>query len=164
MEPEPTARRDEGRRFPAAFVAGLVIVFIVVACAVGVSRYARSRESAAASAKLPFGPVERVYAANIRFDNITMARATNMLNQEFTYVSGIMTNPGSRSIGALEVTMEFHDPFNQVILRDAEQLVTLANAPLGAGEHRNFQVTLERIPAEWNQQYPTIRVTGLVLQ
>lgn len=164
MEPEPTARRDEGRQFPAAFVAGLVIVFIVVACAVGISRYARSHESAAASAKLPFGPVEQAYASEIHFDNITMARATNMLNQEFTYVAGAVTNAGSRSIRTLEVTMEFHDPFNQVILRDTEQLVTPANAPLGAGEHRGFQVTLEHIPAEWNQQYPTIRVTGLVLQ
>jgi hypothetical protein len=164
MEPEPTARRDEGRQFPAAFVAGLVIVFIVVACAVGVSRYARSRESAAALARLPFGPIEQAYASSIHFDNITMARATNLLNQEFTYVSGTMTNAGSRSIRTLEVTMEFHDPFNQVILRDTEQLVTLANAPLGAGDRRDFQVTLEHIPAEWNQQYPTIRVTGLVLQ
>jgi hypothetical protein len=164
MEPEPTTRRGEGSRFPAAFVAGLVIVFIVVACVVGVSRYAHSRESAAASAKLPFGPVEQAYASNIHFDNITMARATNLLNQEFTYVSGAMTNVGQRPIRTLEVTMEFHDPFNQVILRDAEQLVTPANAPLGAGEHRDFQVTLEHIPAEWNQQYPTFRITGLVLQ
>jgi hypothetical protein len=164
MEPEPTARRDEGRQFPAAFVAGLVIVFIVGACVVGVSRYARSRESAAAAAKLPFGPAEQAYASNIHFDNITMARATNMLNQEFTYVAGVMTNAGSQSIRTLEVTMEFHDPFNQVILRDTQQLVTPANAPLAAGEHRDFQVTLEHIPAEWNQQYPTIRVTGLVLR
>jgi hypothetical protein len=164
MEPEPTTRRDDGSRFPAAFVAGLVIVFFVVACVVGVSRYAHSRESAAASAKLPFGPIEQAYANNIHFDGITMARATNLLNQEFTYVSGTVTNAGLRSIRTLEVTLEFHDPFNQVVLRGTEQLVTPTNSPLGAGEHRDFQVTLEHIPAEWNQQYPTFRVTGLVLQ
>jgi hypothetical protein len=164
MEPEPTTRRDKGGRFPAAFVAGLVIVFFVVACVVGLSRYAHSRQSAAATAKLPFGPGEQAYANNIHFDGITMARATNLLNQEFTYVSGTTTNAGSRSIRTLEVTMEFHDPFNQVILRDAEQLVTSTNSPLGAGEHRDFQVTLEHIPAQWNQQYPTFRITGLVLQ
>ena len=164
MDPQPTTRRNEGGRFPAAFVAGLIIVFIVVACAVGLSRYAHSRESAAASAKLPFGPVEQAYANNIHFDGITMARATNLLNQQFTYVSGTTTNAGSRSIRTLEVTIEFRDPFNQVILRDTEQLVTPANPLLGAGEHRDFQITMEHIPAEWNQQYPVFRVTGLVLQ
>lgn len=161
---EPTTGRKEGSGFPAAFMAGLVVVFIVVACAVLASRYTRSRESAAAAVKLPFGPVEQAYAGNIHFDNIQMSRATNLLNQQFTYVAGTMTNAGPRPIRALAVAMEFRDPFNQVVLRDAEQLIEPANPPLGAGEHRDFQITLEHIPVEWNQQYPTFRVTGLILE
>jgi hypothetical protein len=167
MEPEPgtesTVRRD-GPRFPAAFIAGLIVVFIVVACAVAISRYAHSRETAAAAVKLPFGPAEQAYASNLHFDNIQMARATNMLNQEFTYVAGTMTNAGPQQVAALEVTLEFHDPFNQVILRDSERLVTRANAPLASGERRDFQITLEHISVQWNQQNPTFRVTGLILQ
>jgi hypothetical protein len=164
MEPEPTNERDEGRPFPAAFVAGLIIVFIVVAFAVAISKYAHSRESAAAALSLPFGGAEQAYAGNLRFDNIQMARATNLLNQEFTYVGGTMTNGGTRSVAALQVTVEFRDPFNQVILRDSEQLINRTNAPLGPGEHRDFQITLEHIPATWNQQNPAFRVTGMILQ
>lgn len=163
MEPEPRDERHEGRTFPAAFVAGLIIVFIVVACAVGISRYARSRESAAAAVSLPFGAAEQAYASNLHFDNIQMARATNLLNQEFTYVAGTMTNGGTRSVAALQVIVEFRDPFNQVILRDSEQLINRMNAPLGPGEHRDFQVTLEHIPAQWNQQNPVFRATGMIL-
>lgn len=166
MEPEPTAGpgRDEGRRFPAAFVVGLVIVFVAVACAVAISRYAHSREAAAAAVKLPFGAGEQAYASNLQFGDIKMARATNLLNQEFTYVAGTMTNGGPRAVAALQVTMEFRDPFNQVVLREDELLIARTNAPLAAGDHRDFQITLEHIPVEWNQQNPTFRVTGLVLQ
>ena len=166
MEPETTAGPggNEGSRFPAAFVVGLVVVFIVVACAAAVSRYAHSRESAAAAVKLPFGPTEQAYASNLHFGDIKMARATNLLNQEFTYVAGTMTNGGTRAVAALQVTIEFRDPFNQVILRDDESPIARTNVPLAAGDHRDFQITLEHIPVEWNQQNPTFRVTGLALQ
>lgn len=164
MDPEPETARERRSSFPGAFLAGLVIVFIVVGCVVLLSRYAHSRQTAAALAKLPFGPAEQAYAGSIQFGNIQMARATNLLNQEFTYVNGTMTNGGTRSIVALNVIMEFRDPFNQVVLRDTEQLVGTANAPLGPGQHRDFQITLEHVPAEWNQQVPTFRATGLLLQ
>ena len=164
MDPEPQTEREERSSFPVAFLAGLVIVFIVVGCAVLISRYAHSRQTAAASAKLPFGPAEQAYAGNIQFGNIQMARATNLLNQEFTYVNGTMTNGGARSIGRLSVVMEFRDPFNQVVLRESEQLIGRGNAPLAGEQHRDFQITLEHVPAEWNQQVPTFRVTGLLLE
>jgi len=164
VNPEPETERERRSSFPGAFAAGLVIVFVVVASVVLLSRYAHSRQTAAASAKLPFEPAERAYAGSIQFGNIQMARATNLLNQEFTYVNGTITNGGARSIGGLSVIMEFRDPFNQVVLRDSEQLIGTANAPLAAGQHRDFQITLEHVPAEWNQQAPTFRVTGLLLQ
>lgn len=164
MDPEPETVRERRSSFPGAFLAGLVIVFIMVGCVVLLSRYTHSRQTAAASAKLPFGPAEQAYVGSIQFGNIQMARATNLLNQEFTYVNGTMTNGGARSIVALNVIMEFRDPFNQVVLRDTEQLIGTANAPLGPGQHRDFQITLEHVPAEWNQQVPTFRATGLLLQ
>jgi hypothetical protein len=164
MEREPTSDRPEPSGFPGAFAAGLVIVFVVVAGAVLVSRYVHSRQIASAAAKLPFGSAEQAYAGSIQFGNIQMARATNLLNQEFTYVNGTVTNGGMRSIHGLSVIMELRDPFNQVVLRDTEQLIGIANAPLDAGQHRDFQITLEHVPAVWNQQVPSFRVTGLLLE
>jgi hypothetical protein len=167
MEPDPEQKPTsdpEARRFPAAFLAGLVVVFIVFGSIVLISRYAHSRQAAAASAKLPFGVAEQAYAKNIQFGNIEMARARNLLNQEFTYVGGVIENTGSRTIRALTVVIEFRDPFNQVVLRDTEQLITTANMPLGPGQSRNFEVTLERVPAEWNQQDPSFRTIGLLWQ
>ncbi len=38
-----------------------------------------------------------------------MARAKNLLNQEFTYLGGTISNDGAQNIKAMEVTIEFHD-------------------------------------------------------
>ena len=76
-----------------------------------------------------------------------------------------MSNDGDRNIGAMEVTVEFHDAMNQVILRDSQFVIAPhGDPPLNAGFSTPFQVTLEHVPAEWNREYPSIRVTGLNLQ
>ncbi len=119
----------------------------------------------AVAVKFPFGPAEQAYAERIHFNNLRMSRSTNMLKQEFTYVNGTISNDGVQTIRAMEVTVEFRDPLNQVILRDSQFVIApSADPPLNAGLSREFQVTLEHVPAEWNQEYPSIRVTGLILQ
>jgi hypothetical protein len=51
-----------------------------------------------------------------------------------------------------------------VILRETRHLFDIQAPPLPGGRQRDFQISLEYIPVEWNQQYPQIRVTGLRLQ
>lgn len=162
MEPEPRPEREERSRFPAAFAVGAVVVFLIVGAAVLVSRSSRP---ALQAAKLPFGSSEQAYSAHIQLQNLELAHSTNLLNQEFTYVSGIVSNDGTQAVGALEVVIEFHDPFNQVILRETEKVIQSTDAPLRGGEQRPFQVTIEQgIPSEWNRQYPSIRISGLLLK
>src|SRR5277367_6067792 len=108
--------------------------------------------------KLPFGAEEQSYAAQIHFQDIHLAQSSNLLNQQFTYVAATVSNDGPRAIRALEVTVEFHDPFKQVILKDSDVIIERTDDPLGATKQRDFQVTLDQsVPSEWNQQYPGIR-------
>jgi len=72
------------------------------------------------------------------------------------------TTPASGA-SAIEITLEFHDPFGQVVLRDKQRLLTKYDAPIGAGQQHDFQVPYEHVSAEWNNGYPTIKVTGLDL-
>jgi hypothetical protein len=162
MSPEEIPQRRERSQFPIAFAAGAVIVLLLLGGLILLSRGSHPNRPAAVM-KLPFGSPEQAYAERIHFKDIQMAKANNFLNQEFTYVAGTVMNDGTRSIRGLEVKMEFHDPFNQVILKETEQLIGAKDAPLGGGQPRDFQITLEHVPAEWNQQYPSIRVTGLIL-
>lgn len=162
MSPDEIPVREERSQFPIAFAAGAVIVLLLLGGLILLSRGSHPTGPAAA-VKLPFGAAEQAYAERIHFKDIQMAKANNFLNQEFTYVAGTVLNDGTRTIRGLEVTLEFHDPFNQVILKETEPLVGAKDPPLSGGQPRDFQITLEHVPAEWNQQYPSIRVTGLVL-
>jgi hypothetical protein len=164
MDAENARHREAGTGFPAAFAAGLVVVLIMAAGVVLVSRHSRSTQPAAVPAKLPFGRVEQAYAPNIHFGNIKLARAENFLGEQFTYVQVNITNAGTQPVHALSITLQFYDPFKQVVLKDSEQLVGTADPPLGPGQQRGLQITLGGIPAEWNHEDPVFRVTGLILQ
>ena len=164
MEPGESSYSAERRRFPVAFLAGAIVMALLFGGFYLLTRVLGSHGPSGA-VKLPFGPAEQAYAERIHFNDLHMSRSTNMIKQEFTYVTGTISNDGVQSIRAMEVTVEFRDGLNQVILRDSQFVIApQGDPPLNAGLSREFQVTLEHVPAEWNQEYPSIRVTGLVLQ
>jgi hypothetical protein len=96
--------------------------------------------------------------------NMQMARATNFLNQEFTYFAATVSNDGTRTVDRLQVTLEFHDPLGQLVLREPQLIITSPARPLDGGQRRDFQLTLDHVPATWDQQFPAIRVSGVVLE
>ncbi len=154
--------QEEKSRIPAAFLAGLGVVLLALG---GVFLLSRSSRPAApvAAEQLPMGEAEQVYAKQIRFSGLQMSRAANFLNQEVTFVFGSVSNEGARAIREIEVTIEFRDVFNQVVLRDNRRVLGPRATPLGAGQRRDFQFGFEHVPADWNHQYPSIRVSGLLL-
>ena len=75
-----------------------------------------------------------------------MSRAANFLNQEVTYVFCTVENGGNRKVQQIEITVEFHDPFNQVILRDKQRLFLPTAPPFLPGQQRDVQIPYEHIP------------------
>ena len=154
---------QEKKEFPVGFAVGVVVVLVLFG-----GLYLATRETGSPKAiveqHLPLGPAERAYAQQIRFVDVKMSRAANFLNQEVTFVFGTLANDGGRTIRDIEVTLEFRDMFNQVVLRDTRRLFGRRVAPLEGGKSREFQLTYEDIPDDWNRQYPSIRVAGLVLE
>jgi hypothetical protein len=49
-------------------------------------------------------------------------------------------------------------------LRDTQRLFGATAVPLAPNQRRDFQLGYETLPVQWNQAYPTIRITGLQLQ
>jgi hypothetical protein len=154
---------EERSRLPVAFLAGLVVVSLLIGAAVLINHFS-TPAGPIEEKPLPMGPVEQAYAPQIHFLEPKMSRAANFLNQEVTFVFGTVENGGQRQVRQIEVTLEFHDVFNQVVLRDKQRLFLPNAAPLGPGERRDFQLGYEHLPAQWNQAYPAIRITGLDLK
>jgi hypothetical protein len=153
------------REMPLAFLAGAVIVALVVGVAVLWSSH-ESKVTPTAAPALPMGPPEQAYVPQIKFSRpaTPMSRATNFLNQEVTYVFGTAENDGPRTVNQIQVTLEFHDVFNQVVLRDTETLLPPHTPAIPPGQSYDFQLNYEHLPEQWDMQYPTMTITGLDLK
>lgn len=164
MGAEPHAPLEKEKRgFPLAFLLSAVIVAAIVGGLMLMSRASRP-SGQAAHARLPFGAGEQAYAAKIRLGGLEMSRAANLLNQEVTYLSGVAQNQGERGVREIEVTIEFRDALNQVVLRETRSLLGARAAALGPGQSRTFQFSFDHVPADWNVQLPGLRVTGLAFE
>lgn len=154
---------EEQSRMPAAFAAGVVVVLLGLG---GLFWITRSTRSAGPTGEhhLPFGPAEQQAAKHIHLLDLKLSQATNFLNQDFTYVSGVLSNDGAQTLRDVEVTLEFRDSLNQVVLRESRALFGPRSRPLYGGQQRDFEITLDSVPVVWNQQYPSIRVTGVALE
>lgn len=151
---------EERSQLPIAFLVGIVIVGLLVGGAVLWSMHSSPSDSQPEK-PLPMGPAEQAYAPQIHFLEPKMSRAANFLNQEVTYIFCTVENGGDRKIQQIEITLEFHDPFNQVVLRDKQRLFLPTAPTFFPGQQRDVQIPYEHISAEWNNVFPTIRVTGL---
>jgi len=154
---------ETGRRSPAVLLIGAAALIVVLGLVYWASRYAPAPVKAPEQ-QLPMGPAEEAYAPQIEFLEPQVARASNFLNQEVTFVFGAVRNTGPRAMRQVEITLEFHDVFRQVVLRDKQRLFGARAVPLAPYQRRDFQLTYESMPVQWNQAYPTIRITGLALE
>jgi len=142
-------------------LAGTAIVVLVLLGFGLASRHA-ARQAPAAK-PLPFGPAEQSYAKNLQFENLKMSRFENMFHQQVTYLAGDVFNTGIRTVGNLEIGVEFRNIQNQVVLRQKVRPLGPSPTPLEPGERHSFRLGFDQVPAAWNEQYPAIRVTGLAL-
>ena len=111
------------------------------------------------------------YAASLKLSDFKMSAAENFIGATVSYVDGKITNSGDKTVTRLTVEVVFKDELGQVVqreelplrlLRDTgpySEAVDLSVLPLGPGQTQPFRLTFDSISAQWNRQYPEIRVT-----
>lgn len=149
-------------KFSTAFLAGIVVVLLLLGGVYLLTKY--SKQEVVTEERLPMTEVEQAYVSRVQFADPKMSRAANFLNQEVTFVFGTVVNNGPKTIRQTEITVEFRDIFNQVVLRDPRRPWGPQAPPLVGGQSRDFQFNFEHVPADWNQAYPSLRITGLLLE
>ena len=157
------SNQESSRGSPAVLFIGAAAMLVVLGLLYWASRYAPA-PTKAPEQPLPTGTAEQAYASQIEFLEPQVASASNFLNQEVILVFGAVKNNGPRAIRQIEITLEFHDVFRQVVLRDTRRLFGSRAIPLESYHRKDFQLTYESLPAQWNQAYPVIRITGLALE
>lgn len=154
---------DRGQFSFALTVAAAAMVIVLGGLYFWPGRQSPSR-GAPAALLFSFGPAERAYAPKIHIENAELSRAENFLHQEVTTLSGEIVNTGDKQLRAVQLTIEFSDQLNQVVLREPHAVSGPATLLVMPGDRRSFDVSFEHIPADWNMRPPAVFVTGIIFK
>jgi hypothetical protein len=168
-EPSEPELKPEPSKGPFLGLAiGLAIVLAVVAYLLVESRSSSTR--GIVTPKITQGGEADPYAKNLAFTDVHLSAAENFAGGTSYYVEGKITNSGPKIVNGATVEVTFKNSLGQVVQRETQTVMAIIDrepaidvaalnqAPLKAGQSREFRLTFERISADWNQQVPELRI------
>ena len=155
---------EERGGFPPAVwgVAALIVIAVM-----GVLVYSgRQKPAPLPNTLLPAD----AYAANLPLAQFAMSESENLSGGKLTYLDGQVRNTGNRTVSGVTVQVVFGNdealapqidtvPLTLIRMKDpyVDTQPVSAN-PLKPGDDREFRLTFETVPDNWNQQMPELRV------
>jgi len=164
IEPSPLGQPERESNLRPILI-GVVIIVVVVGVVVLLSR---------GSSKGPAPP--HPYAANLKISDVKMSQAQNFVGASVTYIDGTVTNAGDKTVMHATVHVEFKNSMDQVVQIEDLPLrilqtggpypdaVDLGVSPLAPAQSKPFRLTFEHVSADWNQAYPTLQVTDVIVK
>jgi hypothetical protein len=163
LQPTPVTSERESSWQPK--LVGIVAVLIVAAIA---GFFLRSK---------PAAPVQTdPYISKLAISDLKMSQAQNFVGASVTYIDGLLTNTGDKTLTHATVRVTFKDSYGQVaqiedlpikILQTGgpyPEAVDLAVSPLAPGQSKPFRLTFEHVSDQWNQAYPEVQLTNVSLK
>ena len=106
---------------------------------------------------------EKAYLQNIQISNAQMTAAQNFLQHTIVTLHARVTNNGNQSVRYLEMDLAFLNYSGQVDLRQKANPISTSTPPLNPGETRDFQLSSDQMPEDWNHAPPQITPVRVVL-
>jgi len=162
---QPTLGADERETNWRAIGIGVGIVVLIVGLLLLIS---------STQQKAPSGPP--AYAANIKISDLKMSAAENFVGATVSYIDGTITNSGNQAVTHVVAEVTFRDSMGQLAQRESVPLrvlqtsgpypdaIDLTVSPLAPGQSKPFRLTFEGISAQWNHEYPGIKVTDVTVK
>lgn len=116
------------------------------------------------------------YIASLKLSDFKMSAAENFIGATVSYIDGSITNDGDKIVTHVVVEVVFKDEIGQVAQQEEVPLqvirtngaypepVDVSVTPLAPGQMQPFRLTFDHISAQWNRQYPEIRVTDVMVK
>jgi hypothetical protein len=110
------------------------------------------------------------YAASLAITDLKMSEASNFAGGKVTYLDGKIANQGAQTLTGITVQVAFRNDLKEIaqketlplsLIRTREPYVDtqpVSASPLKPGEQRDFRLIFDSVAADWNQQYPEVRV------
>jgi len=116
------------------------------------------------------------YAASLPLSQLAMSESGNLSGGKQTYLDGHVGNTGGRMVDSVTVQVVFQNDLALAPQIDAEPLrlirmkepyidtEAVSAEPIKPGDDREFRLTFDSIPDNWNQQMPEVRVIRVGLR
>jgi hypothetical protein len=151
---------------PVVWGVAALIVFVVA----GTLIFAGRKKPAEAPRTLQ--PVD-AYAASLPLSQFAMSESENLTGGKLTYLDGHVQNAGSKTVTAVTVQVVFAN--DEALAPEIDTLpLTLIGMtqpyidvqpvsanPLKPGDDREFRLTFDKVPDNWNTEMPVVRVIGI---
>jgi hypothetical protein len=151
---------------PLVWVVAALIVIVVA----GALIFAGRKKPAEMPRTLQ--PVD-AYAASLPLSQFAMSESENLSGGKLTYLDGHVQNTGSKTVTAVTVQVVFANdealspeidtlPLTLIGMKQPYIDVQPVSAnPLKPGDDREFRLTFDKVPDNWNTQMPVVRVIGI---
>lgn len=116
------------------------------------------------------------YAASVKLSDIKMSAAQNFVGATVTYIDGTVGNAGDKTVTHAMIHVVFRNSLGEIAQAEDVPLrvlqtggpypdaVDLSASPLPPAQSKPFRLTFEHVSADWNQAYPELQVTDVVLK
>ena len=146
-----------------------VIIAVAVTLVIGIAL------AAAFLLREPPKPVKAPspYIANLKLSDFKMSAAENFVGSSVTNLDGTVTNAGDKTVSHATVQVTFKDSLGQVVQSEDVALrilqtsgpypeaLDLSVVPLVPAQAKPFRLTFEHVTADWNHEYPALKVTNV---
>ncbi len=158
--PEPS---ESGSNSVVAWVvAGLVVLLAIAGLLLATHK----------KASVPGNTVQPLaaYASNLPLSQLAMSESENISGGKYTYIDGHIRNTGDQTVSGITVQVLFRNDVqlppqietqSLALIRTHEPYIDIqpvSASPLKPGDDREFRLTFETIPGNWNYQMPEIHV------
>jgi hypothetical protein len=106
---------------------------------------------------------EKAYLQNIQITDARVTAAENFLQNTVVSLHAQAVNKGNKTVRYLELDLAFLNFMGQVDLLQKAYPITADTPPLKPGETRDFEVSFDHVPSDWNQAPPQIAVVRVGL-
>jgi hypothetical protein len=148
-------------------LAAWAVAALAVVVVVGVIVFAGRKPPAPPPSNLQ--PAD-AYAASLSLSQLAMSESSSLSGGKLTYLDGHIVNLGARTVTAVTVQVVFQndeqlapqiETLPLTLIRMKEPYIDtepVSANPIKPGDDREFRLTFESIPDNWNTQMPELRI------
>jgi hypothetical protein len=161
----PTDQAAKEPRSLTPWIVAGIVVLLAIGGLVVLGRHARPVNPGGAGLAPPDS-----YAENLTLSGIKMSESSSVGGAKQTYLDGIITNRGGKTLTGLTVQVGFLDYTHLLVQKETMPLSLIRTrqpyidtepvsvAPIKPGDSREFRLIFDHVAQSWNQEYPEVRV------